>query len=126
MTNTTRLKGKERKEAKLLATKIPAETGHLPTPTTKHVLATKELLIQAKIIASSTYSIIEVPEIVQRLFEEVIPSRKKCALWFRKVKTESATIEEDDTNQKHEHFIAVLEKAYELLKPKFEMQIHIS
>jgi len=121
----SRLKGKARKKAKIKAANALSSNITEPSPIRKHVLSTKELLIQAKVVANSTEPLIKIPEIVQRLLSEAIAARKRCSAWFHKMNEDGQSTELDESNSSHEHFILVLEKAFELLKPRFETPQHL-
>jgi hypothetical protein len=118
--SSSRLKGKARKEAKLLAANTASSATKIPKPPSKHVISTKELLLQAETVAKSTNPIVKVPEVVQKLLHDAICARKRCSAWFQRMKVEETRSENDDSNETHEHFISVLESAFQLLKPRFE------
>ncbi|KAH9207683.1 hypothetical protein DL95DRAFT_415434 [Leptodontidium sp. 2 PMI_412] len=109
-----RLKGKARKEAKKKVTEPASNT------TTKHRLPTRELLIQAELVASHNKPPVTVPLSIQIVLQRAITARKRCSTWFKNIVSATKTSEFQDSNATHEYFITVLERTFELLEPRFE------
>lgn len=99
--NKIRLKGKARKETRA-ATKQEEKT----PPTVTCTITTRDLIEQARIVAGR----VEVPDSLQRVFERAIQARKRCTEWFQ-----ASKIDEQDSNEAHQHFISVLEQTLEIL-----------
>jgi hypothetical protein len=112
-----RLKGNARKEAKANGSSRPPP---VVLPSTKHTLATGDIIIQAGIIAVHKKPAIKVPLVIQGVLRRAIRARKRCTLWFQKMTSESNREEYEASNSSHQHFIHVLERALEILEPCFE------
>jgi hypothetical protein len=118
--SSTRLKGKARKEAKLVAqsSNSPKQT----TPrTVSHIVTTKTLLSQARKVADSEDPVIAVPEVVQYLLVNAIQARKRCSTWFQHVENTEEHSQFHESNEAHQHFIRVLESTFDILEPRFEL-----
>ncbi|KAE8449379.1 hypothetical protein EG329_008280 [Mollisiaceae sp. DMI_Dod_QoI] len=112
-----RLKGKARKDAKAKIDKESETKKSEP----KRVLPTIQLIKQAQAVVASQKRV-QVPISIQRLLQEAIQARKRCAKWFMNVLTEDKEREKlDKSNHSHEYFIKVLEKTFDILKPCFEV-----
>jgi hypothetical protein len=88
---------------------------------TKHVLPTREIRAQATVIAASTRPKIKVPLVIQGVLHRAIVARKRCSVWFREASAAKETTNYDEANLKHEHFIKTLERAFDILQPRFEL-----
>jgi hypothetical protein len=104
-----RLKGKERKEARL-ANPPPAIT-----PSTAHIVTVKGFTNMAQFIVRQTPAIC-VPDTIFELLRSAISLRKKCSSWFQQMSNPKKELRESD--DKHSHFIGVLETVLEILKPR--------
>ncbi|KAF7952395.1 uncharacterized protein EAE97_001892 [Botrytis byssoidea] len=104
---STRLKGKARKEAK------KAAIDSTPILQTKYI-STKEMLLQAEIIAKHKKPPVEMPKNIRNTLERAIRARTRCASWFRNTKTDQHA---DKSNRTHAYFISILEKALATLNP---------
>lgn len=108
---TARLKGKARKEAK--ASMKSKSAPDLEKIETKQVVTTKQVLKQAEAIARSSKV---VPIAIQRLFQDAIKARMRCTAWF----TSTDTMD-NLSNSQHQYFTRTLQEAFEMLKPRFEI-----
>ena len=110
-----RLKGKARKEAKDAAgaSKGSPTDVEPPSSVTKYEITTQELLKQADAIAASKKAGFEIPQNIVRVVQRAIDARKRCAAWFQK----TGVHHEDGSTARHLHFIGVLEKALNALRP---------
>ncbi|TEY84224.1 hypothetical protein BOTCAL_0018g00010 [Botryotinia calthae] len=106
---STRLKGKARKEAKKAAIDSPP----LIQTKLRHI-STKEILLQAEIIAKHKSPSVEMPKDVQNILERAIMARTRCANWFCNKETDQHT---DQSNRTHAYFISILKKALNTLEP---------
>ncbi|TGO12718.1 hypothetical protein BTUL_0083g00210 [Botrytis tulipae] len=103
---STRLKGKARKEAK------KAAIDSTPILETKYI-STKEMLLQAEIIAKHKKPPVEMLKNIRNTLERAIKARTRCASWFRNTKTDQHA---DKSNRTHAYFISILEKALATLE----------
>jgi hypothetical protein len=117
---SARLKGKARKEAKTAASASGPTSTTAASPAIKSALGTREIIVQAALIADSKKPPIIVPVVIQGVLRQVIQARKRCTAWFQKAASEYKSPEQERSNTAHEHFIAVLERACEILGPCFE------
>ncbi|KUJ18632.1 uncharacterized protein LY89DRAFT_667709 [Mollisia scopiformis] len=122
---TGKLKGKARKEAQAKGeanAKAEKEAKLEAKTKQRQVISTAQVLKQAKIIVASPMKI-SVPLYIQTLLRQAIQARKRCTQWFTTVVAEDKHSVGDlgKRNQSHEHFIRVLEEAFDILKPCFEM-----
>ncbi|TGO48355.1 hypothetical protein BOTNAR_0479g00010 [Botryotinia narcissicola] len=104
---STRLKGKARKEAN------KAAIDSTPIPQTKYI-STKEMLLQAEIIAKHKKPPVEMPKNIWNTLERAIRARTRCASWFRNTKTDQHA---DKSNRTHAYFMSILEKTLATLEP---------
>ncbi|KAK5731784.1 hypothetical protein LTR17_011135 [Elasticomyces elasticus] len=109
----TRLKGKERKLAKQAATTIPdTQSAASPNqPQKKCKISVSELLKQAEAVASWTKKTIRLPEDVQHVLQRAITARQRCTAWFKQT-----GLQNEYSNEGHEHFVDILERALKLLR----------
>ncbi|KAF7908336.1 uncharacterized protein EAF01_004091 [Botrytis porri] len=109
MQPSTRLKGKARKEAKR------ATIGSTLNVQTKlRYISTKEILLQAEIVAKHKKPPMEMPKYILNILERAIRARTRCASWFCSTETNQHT---DQSNRTHAYFISILEKALATLEP---------
>ncbi|KAF7920882.1 uncharacterized protein EAE98_008911 [Botrytis deweyae] len=106
---STRLKGKARKEAK----KAAANSATIEQTNLRYI-STKEMLLQAEIIAKHKRPPVEMPKNIRNTLERAIRARTRCANWFRNTETDQHT---DKSNRTHAYFISILEKALDTLEP---------
>lgn len=110
-TKGPRLKGRDRKLARDAAKSVPiSNTESVPQTTVKYAITTTELLQQATIVAKAKKS--KFPDGVQSVLERAIGLRKRCAAWFRET---DQLNKYGSSNEGHQHFIDILEKAAQLL-----------
>jgi len=108
----------------LNAKKSTAEFADIGIPSPPQILlpaiikkvSTREILVQARKVATSKKPRITVPINIQRILERAIRARNRCAKWFSTMATEYT----EEGNAKHVFFIQVLEQAFNILKPAFE------
>jgi hypothetical protein len=110
---TARLKGKARKDA---LRDTEAEPTASYETTWNEVLPTREILVQARAIAKHKPLVI-MPVTIQQILCRAIDARKRCSNWFQKEKNKPENEEQDQANDAHSHFIAVLEEALNILQP---------
>jgi hypothetical protein len=115
---STRLKGKPRKEAKAAAAAPGPTLTATPSSTIKSALATKEIIVQAAMIADSKKYSATVPIVIQGVLQRAIQARKRCTAWFQTAKPGDKATDYEKSNAAHEHFIAVLERATAILEPR--------
>ena len=113
-----KLKGRARKEARDAARaskegSSKSSSTNSPPPVTKYEIATQELLKQADTIAASKKAGTEIPENISRVAQRAINARKRCAAWFQK----TGVHDEDGSTARHLHFVGILEKALNTLRP---------
>ncbi|KAI9647766.1 hypothetical protein NHQ30_004154 [Ciborinia camelliae] len=115
---SARLKGKARKQAKKTAAASPLTFPTSPTFLTAKLkrISTKEMLLQAEMVANFKKRPVEMPMDIRNILERAIRARTRCATWFRSAKTD----EDKESNRTHEHFIATLEMALTILEPCME------
>ena len=75
-------------------------------PTVKYTFTTKDLLEQAQIVAGRA----EVSGGLQKVLERAIQARQRCAEWFQ-----ASKVENEYSNEGHQHFIGVLEQTLEII-----------
>ncbi|KAK4949146.1 hypothetical protein LTR10_012519 [Elasticomyces elasticus] len=109
----TRLKGKERKLAKQAATVTPDSriASSTSPPQKKYKISVSELLKQAEAVASWTKKTIRLPEDVQHVLQRAITARHRCTAWFKQT-----GLQNEYSNEGHEHFVDILERALDLLR----------
>jgi hypothetical protein len=117
---SARLKGKARKEAKAAVSASKSTSTASASPTIKSAVGTREIIVQAALIADSKKPPIAVPVVIQGVLRRAIQARKRCTAWFQKAASEYKSPEQERSNAAHEHFITVLERASEILEPCFE------
>ncbi|KAH7364811.1 hypothetical protein BKA65DRAFT_546679 [Rhexocercosporidium sp. MPI-PUGE-AT-0058] len=93
-----------------------------PNPPAKHILSTKELLHKAQFVSELTDPWVEVPIHVQSLLNQAIQARKRWSAWFHRMSNSDTPADVIESNKAHEYFIEVLEKAFNILKPRLEAQ----
>jgi Family of unknown function (DUF6604) len=113
---STRLKGNARKEAKA----DEASSNAPALPTNKHIIPTREIIIQVNLIAGFKKPAVKVPLVIQGVLRRAIRARKRCTLWFQQTATNGNKEKYESSDSAHEHFINVLERALEILEPRFE------
>lgn len=72
---------------------------------------TRELLIQAKLVADNQK--IKIPQTHIKIIKRAVAVRKLCAECFQDIE-----IQEEDSNESHRYFIGVLEEIIEILTPR--------
>lgn len=116
-TASTRLKGNARKEAKTDKTFSTAPT---PLSSYRHTIPTREIIIQAGLVAGFRKPVVKVPLAIQGVLRRAINARKRCTVWFQQMTTVGSEEDYTAANSSHEHFISILERAQEILEPRFE------
>jgi hypothetical protein len=91
-----------------------------PAPS-KHLLPTKDIENLARLVAESKEPIITVPQGIQGVLYRAIRARKRCTAVFQQLEVKNNTSQFQESNASHLHFIKVLESAYELLHPIFDI-----
>ena len=105
-----RLKGKDRKKAKEAAAEFSSVSSLSTGP--QYIISVSQFLPMAQAIATHKPKI-KVPLVLNRLFHRVIKARRSFAKWYAEVgKTEHAA-----SNERHTHFIDVLQATWEVLVP---------
>ena len=126
---TRRLKGKARIEAKRAEMEamraaiaqgkpVSQQVPPIASPTLKHVVALKDLLPQARAIASNTKMAIQVPSSIIRVGLRAVSARKRCAAWFKKQFSDDPR--ESQSNNQHSYFIDLLQEVLLTLSPHDE------
>ena len=82
-------------------------------PTIRYAVTSKELLAQAKQVASSRDPTITVPQTVLFVLKRAIQARKKCIAWFEK-----GGGEDQACTDNHAKFVIVLEEVVSILMSK--------
>lgn len=108
-----RLKGKARKEAKaggsINQSSAPA------APRMHYKISLDDFEGVAQFIAGLTKPKVTVPPFVLRAAASAIKARERCSAWFQKKSYDDQTLRHN--NERHAHFIRVLERVVEILKP---------
>ncbi|KAK8055039.1 hypothetical protein PG993_000266 [Apiospora rasikravindrae] len=108
-----RLKGKDRKKAKEAATKSPSAAA--PSGP-QYIIQVSQFVPMAQAIAAYKPKP-NVPPALSRLFDRVIEARRQFASWYAGMK---ATGPHLASNERHNHFIDVLQATWEVLVPFVE------
>lgn len=109
-----RLKGKARKEAKLVAGAIDEPSTDVPVanvPVMRYTTRTVDLLEQAKVVANFKKPRVRMPLSILRVVQRAIQARQRCAAWFQKTGAKN-----HDSTDGHAHFISILENALVILE----------
>ena len=112
---TPKLKGRARKLAReAAATKAkeqePAQGCQADGKTKRYAVSSRDLLVQAKVVATSRNPSIDVPETVVCVLQRAIDARRRCLLWFEKRSGKDET-----SNQSHAKFVDILEQVHSAL-----------
>ncbi|MCJ1352936.1 MAG: hypothetical protein MMC33_002920 [Icmadophila ericetorum] len=120
--SSQRLKGKARKQAKAAAAKQNVLAQKQPPPSIsvlKRTMAVKELVPQAKAVATHVEAPVIVPAEIVRLGFRALSARKKCAAWFHnQMKADPIALK---SNDQHSYLIDLFEELLSILKPLFEI-----
>ncbi|THV88625.1 hypothetical protein D6D27_07148 [Aureobasidium pullulans] len=110
---TTRLKGKVRKLAKAAAAENETKTVK-NTSSSVYTISIKSFITLASQIAEHRKPTVSVPSSFSVILNRAIDFRRKHNEWFRQIDTDDAST---DGNNTHAHFISVLERVRDVLKP---------
>ena len=105
LTKGPRLKGKDRKKAKV------AEANGAPA--TQHTVAIKEMIPLARSIAGSKNAV-EVPTNILSLCRRAIAARERCITWYRGKAVEQINVEK--STRDHSYFVGVLKDVLNILE----------
>lgn len=111
-TPSKRLKGKERKLAKLAGENVSKQPPKVTEPvikTVKYRVTTSELLRQANAIAESTSKRVIMPDGIRSILNRAISARQRCAEWYARVGMPNRS------DQGHIYFIDTMQTILELL-----------
>jgi hypothetical protein len=121
-----RLKGRARKLARDAAKAAPPKKPALQPKDETHAkkvytIARKDFVALADFIASFNKPPVQVPAALLTLLNRAIALRKRHARWY----THDLSDENLKSNATHDHFVGVLEKVRETLKPRSQSHIPI-
>ncbi|KAK2754671.1 hypothetical protein FQN54_006804 [Arachnomyces sp. PD_36] len=108
-----RLKGKARKEAK--ANGAINTSSASSAPRKRYKISLDDFVGVAEFIAGLTKPKVTPPPFVLRAALSAIKARERCSAWFRKKSSNDEALQRN--NERHAHFISVLERVVEILKP---------
>lgn len=120
--STGRLKGKERKAAKVAASKekeLNVDTSESQARSTiKYTITTAELLRQAEAVSlSRVRSRVHMPASLRTVVERAIRARQRCSEWFQK-----SDVHNKYADKQHIHFIEILKQSLKILEPCVEAE----
>ena len=114
-----RPKGSARKKAKTAAKKhtVASNSDDGPTESPKYTIKVKDFTALAECIARSTKPAVKVPVPVIKVLNRAIDLRQQHHTWSRAQAESEASAGVEESNQSHAHFLGILERIREVLKP---------
>lgn len=109
---SNRLKGKARKEAK--ANGSINQPSASTAPRKRYIISLDDFEGVAQYIAGLSKPKVTVPPFILRAATSAIKAREQCSAWFQKKSYHDETTQQN--NERHTHFIRVLERVVEILK----------
>ncbi|KAF4629354.1 hypothetical protein G7Y89_g8792 [Cudoniella acicularis] len=107
-TNPTK-KNRQKGKARKLTREAAKNQQEIETPPTiRYTITSRNLLEQAQAVAGR----VEVPDGLRKVLKRAIEARQRCAQWFQ-----TSKVENQYSNEGHQHFISVLEQTLEILGP---------
>lgn len=119
-----RLKGKARKQAKDAEksygnqSETPRISGNPPAGAS-YIIKVRDFTNLAEYIAGFSKPVVEVPKSIVKVLDRAIELRKRHGVYSRRRKgSEEPTDQEINSDESHLHFLGILERIREILKPR--------
>ena len=120
-----RLKGAARKSAKLAVNSNAASSHHSDSAENapKYTIKVRDFATLAECIARFNKPVVKVPVAVVKVLNRAIDLRQQHYSWARAQADSEPSTDVQESNQSHAHFLGILERTREILKPRMPSEM---
>lgn len=120
-----RLKGAARKKVKseAKADAAPAKDASNPVDTPKYTIKVKDFTALAECITRFTKPVVKVPVALSKVLNRAIELRQQHNTWSRGQAESGPSVDVEESNESHAHFLGILERTREILKPRMPSEL---